>query len=60
MKLTDVIRVWEIIHVKDVGELGFCDLENAIEEVVGLDIDTPGCLPEIRPPKEMSASTNPE
>ena len=52
MKLTDVMKVWDIIHVKDVGELGFCDLEDAIEEVVGLEINVPGCLPTIRPPKQ--------
>lgn len=46
MKLTDVIKIWEILHVYDTGELGYADLENAIEEV-GIDIenDVPGCQP---------------
>lgn len=35
MKLSEVIAIWDILHVKDVGEIGFCDLERAIEEVVG-------------------------
>ncbi len=42
MKLTDVIAVWDLLHVKDTGELGYCDLEHAIEEVVGVEDDVPG------------------
>ena len=45
MKLTDVIKIWEILHVKDVGELGFSDLEKAVGDVVGVENDTPGCQP---------------
>lgn len=42
MKLSEIIKVWDIIHVRDVGELGFCDLQAAIEEVVGkVEIDSP-------------------
>ncbi len=32
MKLTELIKVWNILHVKDTGEIGFCDLENALKE----------------------------
>ena len=39
MKLTDVMAVWDIVHTKDIGNLGYCDLENAIEEVVGIEDD---------------------
>lgn len=39
MKLSDVIKVWDELHVKDVGELGYCDLEKAVECVVGIDND---------------------
>jgi len=39
MKLSEVIRIWERLHIKDTGELGFCDLADAIEEVVGLAND---------------------
>ncbi len=49
MKLTDVIKVWEIIHVKDVGELGYCDLEKAIEKVVGVENDADPCPPVLEP-----------
>ena len=43
MKLTEVIKVWDELHVKDTGELGYCDLEKAIEKVVGIRNDVPGC-----------------
>lgn len=42
MKLTDVIEIWGKLHVKDTGELGYCDLEAAIEGVVGVENDV--CL----------------
>ena len=31
IKLTELIAVWDILHVKDVGEIGFCDLDSALE-----------------------------
>lgn len=43
MKLSDVIKIWEILHVNDVGEIGFCDLEKAIGGVVGVENDIAGC-----------------
>ncbi len=39
MKLSDVIKVWDELHVKDVGDVGFCDLADAIEKIVGLEND---------------------
>ena len=45
MKLTDVIKIWDVLHVKDVGELGYCDLEKAVEDIVGIENDVPGCPP---------------
>jgi hypothetical protein len=39
MKLTDVIKVWDILHVKDTGELGYSDLENAIDATCGVEND---------------------
>ncbi len=39
MKLTEVIAIWDILHVKHVGDLGYCDLQDAIEEVVGIEND---------------------
>ena len=36
MKLTEIIAVWDLLHVKDIG---FCDLEKAIDEVVGVEND---------------------
>ncbi len=43
MKLTDIIKVWDIIHVHDIGELGYCDLERAIEKIVGVENDINPC-----------------
>lgn len=45
MKLSKVIEVWDILHVRDIGELGYCDLERAIEVVEGIENDIPGCPP---------------
>jgi len=39
MKLTDVIAVWDILHIKDPGDIGYCDLEKAIDKVVGVEND---------------------
>ncbi len=36
MRLTQVIKVWEELHIKDTGVLGFCDLERAIDAVEGI------------------------
>ena len=36
MTLKELIAVWEELNVKDTGELGFCDLANAVEKVVGI------------------------
>jgi len=35
IKLSEVIKIWDLIHVKDIGELNYCDLYNAVEKVVG-------------------------
>lgn len=43
MNLTDVIKVWDELHIKDTGELGYPDLEKAIEKVVGIRNNVPGC-----------------
>lgn len=47
MKLTEVIAVWELLHVKDVGEVGYCDLEAAIEKICGIVNNVPGSPPSI-------------
>jgi len=36
MTLQEIIAVWDELHVKDTGELGFCDLADAVEKVVGI------------------------
>ena len=36
MTLEELIAVWDELHVKDTGELGFCDLADAVEKVVGI------------------------
>ncbi|KKM77612.1 hypothetical protein LCGC14_1368280 [marine sediment metagenome] len=43
MKLTAVIEIWDELHTKDTGELGFCDLEKAIETVDGIENDVLPC-----------------
>lgn len=43
MKISDVIKVWDIIHFRSIGDLGFCDLEKAIDETVGVENDIAGC-----------------
>lgn len=39
MKLSAVIEVWDILHAKDCGELGYYDLEAAIEKADGIEND---------------------
>lgn len=39
MKLSDIIAIWEILHVKDTGNIGFCDLADAIKQTVGEEND---------------------
>lgn len=44
MKLTDVIAVWDILRAEDSSDVGFCnldfcDLEKAIDKVVGVKND---------------------
>ena len=41
MKLSDVIKIWDMLHVKDTGDIGFCDLEKAISDTVGVENDVP-------------------
>ena len=31
IKLTELIKVWDILHIRDVGDMGFCDLDSALE-----------------------------
>jgi hypothetical protein len=45
MKLTEVIAVWDLLHIKDPGDIGYCDLEKASDQVVGVENDVPGCQP---------------
>ncbi len=37
MKLNDVVKIWDLIQYKDIGELEFCDLQNAVDQVVGIE-----------------------
>jgi len=39
VKLSKVIEIWEELHQKDTGEIGYCDLEKAIESVDGIEND---------------------
>ena len=31
VKLSVLVATWDILHVKDTGDVGFCDMVNAIE-----------------------------
>jgi len=53
MNLTDVIKVWDELHVKDTGELGYSDLEKAIEKVVGIRNNVPGGCCSLNTEKEV-------
>ena len=39
VKLSDIIKIWDILHIENTGDIGFCDLEKAIDEVVGVEND---------------------
>ena len=39
MELKEIVDIWDKLHVKDTGELGFCDLADAVEKVVGITCD---------------------
>ena len=46
MKLSQLIKAWDILHVKDVGEIGFCDLDEALQKAgVVIQNDISGCQP---------------
>lgn len=42
MKLSEVVKLWDILHIKDTGELEYCDLEKAIEKITGIEYDIIG------------------
>lgn len=48
VKLTKVMEIWDELHIKDTGEIGFCDLEQAIEKVVGVENDARGTRRDLR------------
>ena len=45
IRLTEIIELWEILHVKDTGELGYCDLEQAVDQVLSVQNDVTGYNP---------------
>lgn len=46
MKLSQLLKAWDILHVMDVGEVGFCDLDNALTEAgVIIENDCSPCQP---------------
>jgi len=48
MKLSKVTQIWDELHKKNTGEVGYCDLETAIEGVDGIENDINPSLPEER------------
>ena len=48
MKLTQLIKTWDVLHTKDTGEIGFCDLDNALAEAgVVVENDVNSCQPDL-------------
>lgn len=45
MKLSNVINVWDVLHIKDTGDICFEDLVGAITEIVGVQNDIPSNQP---------------
>lgn len=46
IKLSELIGVWDLLHIKDTGELGFCDLDNALTQIgVKVVNDINSCQP---------------
>lgn len=39
MKLSEVVKVWEFLREKPIEDRWFCDLEQAIDTVVGVEND---------------------
>ena len=45
MKLSKLVAVWEILHQRDTGDMGFCDMVDALEKCgVVIENDLAGCL----------------
>jgi len=49
IKLTKVMEIWDELHTRDTGEIGFSDLEQAIEKIVGVEND----VPSVNLPKQL-------
>lgn len=45
MKLTNVIAIWDELHTKDTGEIGYYDFESIIEKIVGIENDVDASQP---------------
>ena len=52
MKLSQLIEAWDILHIKDVGEMGFCDLDKALTKV---GVTTENDIPNEQPSKISEA-----
>ena len=51
MKLTQLIKAWDILHIRDVGEIGFCDFDQAFRDAgVIITIDTDDNQPVVSRP----------
>jgi len=38
MLMSQLVRAWELLHVKNTGDIGFCDLEAALE-LAGVELE---------------------
>jgi len=47
--LTEALNIWEELHVKNTGEIGFCDLEKALDNVIGVENNIGMYQPKIAP-----------
>ena len=41
MKFRDMLKIWDILNIKNTGDLGPCDLDDAINKVVGVEYEVP-------------------
>lgn len=46
IKQSEIIIVWDILHRKNTGDVGYSDLDEAMSEVLGVEMDVADQEPE--------------
>jgi len=50
VKLSQLIKAWDILHAMDVGKVDFCDIGNALTQAgVIIENDCSSCQPTLQP-----------